>query len=182
MLHLGSGVTGVELTGDGKALIVKTPRGMHEVDFVIAGTGFGVDPHARPELSDIVDRIATWADRHPAAAARPDSASARSPYLGPAFELQPKDPREDAALARIHAFNGAAVQSHGKVTTGVPAASLAAQRLAQGIVAALFVAERETFHAAMLAHDRDEVPPGTWRDAAETHGETTGQMFKQTEA
>lgn len=179
-LHLSSGVTGARISDTRDTLIVETMRGQFDVDFLIAGTGFGVDCMARPELAEIADQILTWADRHPAAAAAPNSAAARSPYLGAAFELQPKDPQTNAALTRIHAFNGAAAQSHGKVTTGVPAVSLAAQRLAHGIVTALFVAETPRFHAAMMAFDTDEIPPGTWPCTSDAAAQPQ-QMITQTE-
>jgi cation diffusion facilitator CzcD-associated flavoprotein CzcO len=49
---------------------LRTPSGWCDTDFLILGTGFGVDLADRPELSEIADHIATWADRYAAPADR----------------------------------------------------------------------------------------------------------------
>lgn len=162
-LHLASGVTGVSVDDGG--LTVQTPRGTHQVDFLIAATGFAVDYAARPELARLAGHIRTWGDVVSPAPDLQDPDLARSPYLGPAFEFTERTPGACRGLGHLHAFSYPAVLSHGKVTSGVPAVSLAAQRLARGIVTQLFVAERDRIFDAFDSYAIDEVPPGAWSDA-----------------
>ena len=65
-----------------------------EADFLILGTGVGVDLADRSEFAAIVKDIALWEDRYDAAAlpAEADPAAGRFPYLGPHFELVEKRP------------------------------------------------------------------------------------------
>lgn len=164
-LHLASGITAVSRQADG-ALLVETPRGRHTLDFLIAGTGFTVNYAERPELAPIAGAIRRWGDALPTPPeGMEDAELAASPYLGPAFEFQERSPGACPGIGRIHAFCYPAVLSHGKVTSGVPAVSLAAQRLARGILTDLFVGERARIFEIFDTYDTDEVPPGSWADA-----------------
>ncbi len=162
-LHLGSGITAARVAGN--ALEIDTPRGSHQLDFLICATGFSVDYAARPELAAVAPHLKTWGEAVTPPVGLEDEELARLPYLGPSFELTETVPGTCPGLSRMHAFCYPAVLSHGKVTSGVPAVSLAAQRLAQGILTSLFVSERERIFQAFDSYDIDEVPPGSWEDA-----------------
>src|SRR5262249_36968422 len=64
---------------------LRTKSGWFDVDFVILGTGFGIDLADRPELAAIVDRIATWSDRFTPPPDRTDAEMGRHPYVGSGF-------------------------------------------------------------------------------------------------
>jgi len=87
-----------------------------------------------------------------------------SPDLGDAFEFLEVEPGACPALARIHCFNFPATLSHGKLTGDIPAISEGADRLARGIVRALFVADRERHFADLQAFDTPELLGDEWAD------------------
>ena len=70
-----------------------------DADFLILGTGFGVDLADRPELSAIAGDIATWSDRYEPPADRTNAEMGRHPYVGPGFELMETATRHDAGTA-----------------------------------------------------------------------------------
>ena len=61
-LRLGSPIKRV--TCEGNAIALETPDGAAMADFLIVGTGFGIDLAARPELNRIARHIALWSDRY----------------------------------------------------------------------------------------------------------------------
>ena len=161
--HLGSPIT--ELTVVNDHLVVTTPKGRYETDFIIFGTGFKVDFAARPEMAEFAPHIRLWRDRFPTP---PDMANAeleQAPDLGESFEFLEKVPGTCPALARLHCFNFPATLSHGKVSGDIPAISEGADRLARGLVRALFVADREAHFANLQAFARPEILGDEWTDA-----------------
>ncbi|MFD7159099.1 FAD-dependent oxidoreductase, partial [Kribbella sp. NPDC059898] len=66
---------------DGKVR-VDAADGSHLFDFVIAGTGYQYNPRTRPELAEIADHVALWADRYQPPSELSDESLARFPYLG----------------------------------------------------------------------------------------------------
>jgi hypothetical protein len=95
---------------------------------------------------------------------------ASSPYLGPAFEFLPK-PGLDGAIARtvshITCFAYPAVPSHGKITSGIPAISDGATRLAQGLARSIFVEDRKYHIELFQTFDTPELLGDEWCDADE---------------
>jgi FAD-dependent urate hydroxylase len=110
---------------------LRTPSGWFDADFLILGTGFGVDLRARPELSDIVDHIATWADRYTPPSDRFDDEMGRHPYVGPGFELMEKIPGTMPNLRRIRMFNAGSKVSTGPISTGLNGMPFGLPRLIQ---------------------------------------------------
>jgi cation diffusion facilitator CzcD-associated flavoprotein CzcO len=98
---------------------LRTPAGWFDADFMILGTGFGVDLRDRPELASIHAQVVTWADRYEAPEDRTNAEMGRHPYLGPGFELMEKTPGAMPGLRRIRMFNGGAMVSTGPVATGL---------------------------------------------------------------
>ena len=163
-LHLGSPVTALAARGD--HLVVTTPHGRTEVDFIIFGTGFTVDLARRPELAEFAPHIRLWRDRFPTPAGMDNPELETSPDLGDGFEFLEKVPGACPALARLHCFNYPATLSHGKLTGDIPAISEGADRLARGIVRSLFVADRATHFANLEAFAVPEILGDEWTDAA----------------
>jgi hypothetical protein len=69
------------------------------------------------------------------------------------------------AISRIYCFAYPAVPSHGKITSGIPAVSQGAERLAQGIARSLFVEDRARHFETFMNHDAAEITGEEWRDA-----------------
>ncbi|MBY5816578.1 NAD(P)/FAD-dependent oxidoreductase [Rhizobium leguminosarum] len=161
-LHLGSPIDRLQLEGD--HIVVTTPKGSYPVDFLIFGTGFKVDLTNRPELAAVASHIRLWRDRFPVPADMRNDELETSPDLGAAFEFLEAEPGACPALARIHCFNFPATLSHGKLTGDIPAISEGADRLARGIVRALFVADRERHFADLQAFDMPELLGDEWAD------------------
>jgi cation diffusion facilitator CzcD-associated flavoprotein CzcO len=161
-LHLESPITA--LAQDDDHLMVTTPKGRYPADFVIFGTGFKVDLKSRPELAAVASHIRLWRDRFPVPADMPNAELEGSPDLGAAFEFLEDEPGACPALSRIHCFNFPATLSHGKLTGDIPAISEGADRLARGIVRALFVADRERHFADLKAFDTPELLGGEWTE------------------
>ena len=157
---------------DSDRVVVETPQGSFEADFIIAATGFRNDFAERPEFAAIAPHIRTWGDRAITAEMAPADPSLRdAPDLGPAFEFLEKRPGACPMLSRIHCFNDAAVLSHGKISGDIPAVSVGADRLMRAIVSALFVADREAHFEGLEAFDKPELLGDEWVDATPGLGE-----------
>ncbi|NNH66883.1 NAD(P)-binding domain-containing protein [Rhizobium laguerreae] len=161
-LHLKSPIDRLQQEVD--HIVVTTPKGSYPVDFLIFGTGFKVDLTNRPELAAVASHIRLWRDRFPVPADMRNDELETSPDLGEAFEFLEAEPGACPALARIHCFNFPATLSHGKLTGDIPAISEGADRLARGIVRALFVADRERHFADLQAFDTPELLGDEWAD------------------
>lgn len=164
--HLASPVR--DLAEDGDRIMLFTPGGRHELDFLVLGTGFRVDLSHRPELVPIADHIAFWRERLPAELADANEELASSPDLGPDFAFRERRPGACPGLDRIHCFNYPATMSHGKLSGDIPAVSEGAERLARGIVRSLFVEDREIHFENLVAYDVPELRGDEWTEADAT--------------
>ena len=108
-----------------------TPNGWFDADYLILGTGFGVDLGDRPELSAISGQVATWADRYAAPDDRRNAEMGRHPYVGPGFELMEKMPGTMPELRRIRMFNAGSMVSTGPISTGLNGMPFGLPRLIQ---------------------------------------------------
>jgi cation diffusion facilitator CzcD-associated flavoprotein CzcO len=136
-------------------------------DFLILGTGYGIDVGRIAELAPLAPRIATWADRFtpPPGQQRPELG--RFPWLGEGFELTGRDPADDAVLSRIHLFSHAAFASLGAIASDVPGLSAGAERLAHRMAARFFAEDIDAIRGRLEAFAEPElqgtpffVPPG----------------------
>ncbi len=164
--HLASPL--LSLTEVDDAVEIETPKGRYPADLVIFATGFDVDFDRRPEFSSLSGRVLLWRDAYQPPAEQSNDALGSYPYLGSAFEFLPKPDlpaREAETISRIHCFAYPAVPSHGKITSGIPAISPGAERLAQGIARSLFVEDRARHFDTFMNHDAAEITGEEWRDA-----------------
>jgi cation diffusion facilitator CzcD-associated flavoprotein CzcO len=104
---------------DGK-VVADAADGPFRCDFVIAGTGYFVDPAARPEIADFADRILLWRDKYVPPADEEDPFLGSHPYLGEAHEYLEKIPGQAAYLRDIHVHNPAGFVSFGLPIGDVP--------------------------------------------------------------
>jgi len=163
--HVGSPI--IDLVVDDDHLVVTTPKGRYETDFIIFGTGFRVDFALRPELAKFAPHIRLWRDRFAVPAGMDNPELENSPDLGDSFEFLEKVPGGCPMLSRLHCFNYPATLSHGKLSGDIPAISEGADRLARGIVRRLFVDDRETHFANLKAFATPEIVGDEWTDADE---------------
>lgn len=164
--HLSSPVEALVESGDGIEVI--TPRGRYPASLIIFATGFDVDFTRRPELAALKDRVLLWRDAYDAPAGQQSTSLGDYPYMGQSYEFLPKPglPAGEAkAISDIYCFAYPAVPSHGKITSGVPAISHGAERLARGIARSLFVEDRAVHFDTFLNHDEAELHGDEWRDA-----------------
>jgi cation diffusion facilitator CzcD-associated flavoprotein CzcO len=149
---------------EGDRLVLRTGRGTVTVDQVILATGFAVDWEQRPELAEIARHTLLWRDRY-VLPGQENSEFALHPYLGPDFEFLERNPGEAPWLNRIHAFNYAAVLSHGKVTGDIPGISAGAERLADSITAALFTEDYDYHWQRLIEFETPELLGDEWTEA-----------------
>jgi cation diffusion facilitator CzcD-associated flavoprotein CzcO len=161
--HLDSPITALATEGD--HLVVTTPKGRYQIDFIIFGTGFKVDLALRPELAEFAPHIRLWRERFDVPEGMANLELETSPDLGEGFEFLEKSPGACPALSRLHCFNYPATLSHGKVSGDIPAISEGADRLARFIVRRIFVEDREQHFANLTAFATPEILGDEWRDA-----------------
>ena len=159
VLHLGAPWLSVEQVGD--TVRVTTPQGTFDFDFLVLSTGLLSDPGLRPELAALAPHIARWADRYTPPAGQGNALLDAHPYLGPAFELLPRDPGDAAKLHGLFAFNYSALASIGLSASALSGLRHALPRLAKGVADQLFLDDAEAMVDAFLAYDDIEFV-GTW--------------------
>lgn len=130
---------------EGSELLIDTNQGQLAYDFIILGTGFNIDGSQQPELRHIIDQIALWKDHMPEEIVKGNPNLGRFPYLGPIFEFLPKIPGEAPYLKNLYCFNYGATMSHALLSSDIPAISIGARRLAEGISADFFIQDSEYY-------------------------------------
>jgi cation diffusion facilitator CzcD-associated flavoprotein CzcO len=153
-VHYGAPVTDAATVADGIRL--RTPKGWHDTDFVILGTGFGVDLRTRAEFAGIADAVATWGDRYPVEGA--DPSAALYPYVGPGFELIEKSPGTLPALRNIHLFNAGSLVSMGPVAGGLNGMPSGIPRLIASLSRDFFRQQAEALYTEFVTYDE----PDAW--------------------
>ena len=144
-LHLSSTWQSARI--DGNRIVAEASDGVFHFDFAIAGTGYFVDPAARPEFGDFANEIARWRDRFTPRAGEEDNALAAYPYLGAAHEYLERTPGRAPYLKDIHVFNPTGFVSHGLPVGDI----LSFKRDIPAIVARI---SRDLFFADLDAHDQ----------------------------
>jgi cation diffusion facilitator CzcD-associated flavoprotein CzcO len=118
--HLHLGAPWLSTTPHGRRLLATTPQGQIAFDFAIAGTGYGIDLAARPEITDFAHEILLWRDRFVPAENERDEVLSVYPYLGTGHEFLEKAPGSAPYLKDIHVFNPAAFVSFGLPVGDIP--------------------------------------------------------------
>ena len=163
-LHLGAPWLDIAETADGVA--VTTPRGVHHVDFVVLSTGLVTDPALRPELRLVAERIARWHDRYEAPPAIANPVLDAHPYLGPGFQLLPRDAEDAAPLHGLFAFNYSGLISLGLSASALSGLAHALPKLVAGIADQLFLDDTEAMMADYLAYAEPEFV-ARWQDGGD---------------
>ena len=138
---------------------VVTAKRREAFDFVIFGTGFGIDISHRPELSAFRDAIALWSDRvSPEEVAR-NPQLARFPYLGPGFQFVEKRPGTCPALNHLRTISYGAALSHGALAGDIPGLAPATMQVAQSISRSIFLSDFDRYYLAMTQFEEPELEP-----------------------
>jgi cation diffusion facilitator CzcD-associated flavoprotein CzcO len=124
-------------------------------DFVIAGTGYFVDPQARPELADFAKRILLWRDRYTPPPDEQDAYLAMHPYLGEGQEYLEKSRGIAPYLRDIHVHNPAGFVSGGWPIGDVPSMKRGVPTVVARISRDLFLADLDLHQQRLTA----DVPP-----------------------
>jgi len=173
--NLGCAIERMEWTGD--EIRVHTSKGVFHLDFVVFSTGFRIDWNARSEFAPFAAHVRNWGDRFRHPEGEDDQELSDSPDLGPAFELQPKIPGACPGLERIHAFSYPAALTHGTVSGDIPAISVGAERLAQGISSRLYAEDVQWHFEKLQAFSDPEVFGDEWTPA-DPPGQTAALLDK----
>ncbi len=128
-------------------IVASAGGGEFRFDFAIAGTGYFVDPGARPELADIASDILLWRDRFAPPPGEEDPYLGAHPYLGIGHEYLEKMPGAAPYLKDIHVQNPAGFVSHGFPVGDVPS-------MKRGLSAVVAAISRDLFLADLDAHER----------------------------
>lgn len=144
-LHLDAPWIAAKLHG--RRVLATTPQGQIALDFVIAGTGYGVDLAGRPELADFADQILLWRDRFSPSEQERDDVLGAYPYLGAGHEYLEKEAGSAPYLKDIHVFNPAAFVSFGLPVGDIPSF----KRDIPSVVARI---SRDLFLADLPAHEQ----------------------------
>ena len=150
--HLHLGAPWHEAYVEGAQVVARAADGTFRFNHVIAGTGYFVDPSARPELAGFADRILLWRDRYAPPADEQDAFLGSHPYLGEAHEYLEKTPGEAPYLRDIHAHNPA-----GFVSFGLPIGDVPSMRRDIPLVAARI--SRDLFLADLAQHQQRMTGP-----------------------
>jgi FAD-dependent urate hydroxylase len=156
-LHEGAAWQAASLEQD--RVRASTDDGAFEFDFVIAGTGYTVDLHARPELAHIAPHVLLWRDRYTPEVGELDDALGAHPYLGDALEYREKHPGDAPFLRNIHVFNPAGFVSRGVPVGDVPCMKRDIPAAVRRISEDLFLDDIDAHEARMnadVAADFDE--------------------------
>ncbi|MGV0876286.1 NAD(P)/FAD-dependent oxidoreductase [Martelella sp. FLE1502] len=165
--HLHLGVRDAVPVFDGRSIVI----GDLAFDYVIAGTGYGVDLAARPELASVSDGIALWGDRYQPPKEERNEELARYPYLSPGFGLTAKGP--DRRVEDIHLFNAAAMLSNGRNPAEVSGFRHGIPQLVSAIGADLYTADADMHVKRALTPvepilSADEYRHSIWTERAPT--------------
>jgi cation diffusion facilitator CzcD-associated flavoprotein CzcO len=140
---------------DGRVLL-DTTRGKLAFDFLILATGLSVDWSQRPEFAALKPHITLWRDRF-TPEGHTDYGQAEHPFVGPAFEFLERAPGTAPWVERVHCFTFPAYMSHGPISGDIPAISVGAERVANGVAAKLFAEDYDRTWRRMVAWSNPEL-------------------------
>jgi cation diffusion facilitator CzcD-associated flavoprotein CzcO len=144
-------------------LLVSTPRGDFEFDYLILATGFRLDWALHPEFASFAGEVKTWADTFtpPAGIGLPELAA--TPYLTNTFQFEAKVPGRCPGLEQIYCFCFPSTLSNGHITGLIPGVSIGAKRLAEALASSLYYEDREILYQRILDFDDPEVLGDEWQ-------------------
>lgn len=147
-IHLNAGWNSVSLADD--EIRIETARGAHAADFALIGTGFEMNPAARPELQAFADKIALWRDRYAPPPGLESDTAGTFPYLSGDFQLNEKVAGTAPFLADIHLYNWAGSVSNGRGSSETTSLRHGVPRLVRALCRDLVRADADIHVARIL--------------------------------
>jgi cation diffusion facilitator CzcD-associated flavoprotein CzcO len=145
--HLHLGAAWEEAHAEQDRIVARAAGEEFRFDFAIAGTGYFVDPQARPELASFAQEILRWHDRYTPPPGDDDPYLAAHPYLGAGHEYLEKAPGKAPYLRDIHVHNPAGFVSFGWPEGDVPS-------MRRGVAAIVSRISRDLLLADLDLHRR----------------------------
>jgi cation diffusion facilitator CzcD-associated flavoprotein CzcO len=142
---------------DGGAVRVETPKGALTYDHLILATGSLVDLALRPELKRLASAAVLWKERFQPPAGEEDARLAALPYLDEGYGFTPKTAR-DAWVARVFAFNGLSVTSHGPHSTAISGQKHGLPRVVRGVTRRLLLDNEAAILPELYAYRANDLP------------------------
>lgn len=165
-LHLGSAWQ--EACVDGDQVVARTADCVHRFDHVVAGTGYFVDPSARPEIAEFAEKILLWKDKYRPPPHEEDAFLGGHPYLGEAYQYLEKTPGTAVFLRNIHVHNPAGFVSFGLPIGDVPSMRRDLPLVTARISRDLFFDDIEHHVARMNGTIAPDFPPELYATAVRT--------------
>lgn len=159
--HFGAGVQAARMEGD--EVVLSTPKGELRTDFVILGTGFRIEPAARPELGEAGRMVRMWRDVYTPPAGLEHPELGNFPYVSGDFAFQERVPGMAPWLSKVHCFNYGATLSMGKVSGDIPGISEGASWLAGSIAAGFYREDTEHHWQQLVDYQTPELLGDEWR-------------------
>ena len=157
-IHFASPVTSAQMRGD--KVIIGTPKGEHEIDYVLCATGFTFRLDRAPLFAAIEKHIALWRDRYTPQSGGPEKFPA-SPYLGRHYEFIEKIPGEAPWLQYIFNFTQSATLSMGP-TGRVSGLKYGVRRLMIGVANSFVREDFDTHLASVQSYNDSELDGHPW--------------------
>ena len=154
---LHPGTPWLSVRAHGSSVVVQTPGGTREYDFVIAGTGIVVDLTLRQELQSLTPHLALWGDRFTPPPGEADDRLARFPYLDRHGAFIEKAPGSAPWASRLFAIFRGATLSLGPSAASNSNIRYTAPRIVSGVTKALFLADADHAFEEFMALDHHEL-------------------------
>jgi len=167
-LHLAAPVMSARQADGGIAAVAAGDE--FRFDFAIAGTGYFVDPQARPELADFAAEILLWRHCYQPPAEEEDPYLGAHPYLGAGHEYLEKTSGRAPFLGDIHIHNPAGFVSFGWPEGDVPSMKRGIPAIAARISRDLMLADLDLHRRRLTADVAPDFAPelyeaAIWRGA-----------------
>jgi hypothetical protein len=162
-LHLAAPWQSVRMQ-DGQ-VVVQAASKEFRCDFVILGTGYGVDLSLRPELADFHREVLLWRDRYTPPPGDEDEFLGAHPYLGGGHEYLEMAPGAAPYLRDIHVQNPAGFVSFGLPIGDIPSMKRDIPTIVARISRDLFLADLAHHEQRMTADVTPDFGPEAYASA-----------------
>jgi cation diffusion facilitator CzcD-associated flavoprotein CzcO len=146
-VHAGVGWQSVAPAGGQVA--IAADDGALVADHLILGTGYVLDPAARPEIAEHGHLIRTWRDVFEPPEADRNHVMLNAHFLGANFEILEKKAGSAPWLNRVFNFSRGAQTSMGVMPIGLSGIKFGLPRLVQGVTRTLFTEDAEVYFDAV---------------------------------
>lgn len=138
-------------------VILETPQGKSEADFLILATGWRCNLEARPELVHIIHKIAKWKDLYSPSPDRSYEKVLDFPYLGKGFQFTAKNREEAPWLESLFNMTGGGLASNGFCAgTGLTGMKYSIDLITHEICRQFFLERADEYFHSFDQYDRKD--------------------------